>query len=102
MRIDNYKLNISLRMGRGLRHVLGRVTVKVAAVERRSLFSQRINHSDYVGIEPGADTAAAIDLDEHLVDEAEGMEFFMELLYSTRLCNPQRWAKNRRSLPSSV
>jgi len=57
------------------------VTVKIAAVERRSEFYERLSKSDYLGIELGTETAAAINLDVHLLDEAERVSFFRELLY---------------------
>jgi hypothetical protein len=47
------------------------LTVKIGAIERRSCFVQRNSTSNYVGIELGADTGAALNLDEHLVNPDE-------------------------------
>jgi hypothetical protein len=58
-------------------------TVKIAAIERRSRFIQRADASSYVGLELGSDTAAALNLDEHLLATEAGagaQAFFAELL----------------------
>jgi histone H3/H4 len=59
------------------------ITVKIGAIERRSAFATRgVDSANYVGIELGADTAAALNLDEHLVHGDEDRSaFFTELLY---------------------
>ena len=60
------------------------VTVKIGAIERRSQFFRRTAEADYLGIELGADTAAALNLDEHLIAAESGPRaeaFFSELLY---------------------
>jgi hypothetical protein len=58
------------------------VTVKMGAIERRSSFKQRGRDSaDYIGLELGADTAAALNLDELLVREDAHEQFFSELIY---------------------
>ncbi len=58
------------------------ITVKIAAIERRSKFTERAeSSSDYLGIELGSDTAAAIDLDEHLADSIDRTRFYSELIY---------------------
>lgn len=60
------------------------VTVKIGAIERRSRFFRRMPEGDYIGIELGADTAAALNLDEHLLVTEAGLRaeaFFSELLY---------------------
>jgi len=67
------------------------ITVKIAAIERRSQFSQPSSSGDYVGIEVGADAASAVSLDDSMIfdnvrDRAQ--EFFGQLLFnhaSTRL-----------------
>jgi hypothetical protein len=67
------------------------ITVKVAAIERRSRFSQSSPHGDYVGIEIGADAASAVSLDDFMIFEntrSRAQEFFGQLFYnhaSTRL-----------------
>jgi hypothetical protein len=60
------------------------ITVKIGAIERRSRFFQRMPGGEYLGIELGADTAAALNLDEHLLATEAGPRaesFFSELLY---------------------
>ncbi len=60
------------------------ITVKIGAIERRSRFIKRADASTYCGIELGADTTAALNLDEHLLaTEAGGAarDFFSELLH---------------------
>ncbi|MGH3711813.1 MAG: hypothetical protein ACRDRQ_27815 [Pseudonocardiaceae bacterium] len=67
------------------------ITVKIAAIERRSRFSQPSLSGDYVGIEVGADAASAVSLDDSMIfDNARNraQEFFGQLLHnhtSTRL-----------------
>jgi KaiC/GvpD/RAD55 family RecA-like ATPase len=59
------------------------ITVKVAAIEQRSKFNIG-PHSDYTGIEIGADASADVDLDDYLVfdNNAErATQFFKELLF---------------------
>ncbi|MFI1503848.1 hypothetical protein [Streptomyces sp. NPDC020597] len=59
--------------------------VKVGAIERRSMFYQPMAHgTDYLGLEPSADTGASLNLDEHLQEGEAGPEaraFFAELIY---------------------
>jgi hypothetical protein len=43
------------------------ITVKIAAIERRSQFSQPSPSGDYVGIEVGADAASAVSLDDSMI-----------------------------------
>ncbi len=67
------------------------ITVKVAAIERRSRFSQPSSSGDYVGIEVGADAASAVSLDDFMIFDnahSRAQEFFGQLFYnhaSTRL-----------------
>jgi hypothetical protein len=67
------------------------IVVKIAAIERRSRFSQPAPSGDYVGIEVGADAASAVSLDDSMIfDNARtrAQEFFGQLLHnhaSTRL-----------------
>lgn len=59
------------------------MVVKIAAIEQRSRFSERVN-GDYLGIEVGADAAADLDLDDFMVfgnDPEAAKTFFRELLY---------------------
>jgi len=60
------------------------VVVKFGALERRSRFYSPGLQGDYVGIEPGADSSASLDLDEFLLfddDQVRMNEFFANLLY---------------------
>jgi hypothetical protein len=60
-------------------------TVKIAAIERRSRFIKRTDASNYIGLELGSDTAAALDLDEYLLATEGGpsaQDFFARLLFS--------------------
>lgn len=59
------------------------ITVKIGAIERRSSFTiAGSNKANYIGIELGADTAAALNLDAYLVGgRQEQSQFFTELLY---------------------
>jgi len=67
------------------------ITVKIAAIERRSQFSQPSLSGDYVGIEVGADAASAVSLDDFMIfdnSRSRAQEFFGQLFYnhaSTRL-----------------
>ncbi|AXB43791.1 hypothetical protein [Amycolatopsis albispora] len=55
------------------------LTVKIAAIERRSRFRRRLPDGDHLGIEVGADAATAVSLD----DQPAGQdEFFAELLFN--------------------
>lgn len=64
------------------------ITVKIAAIERRSRFAIPNNNKtagDYLGIEVGADAASAVSLDDfmildHTADNAQ--EFFRQLFYN--------------------
>src|SRR5918998_652415 len=55
------------------------ITVKIAAIERRSRFSEPGSVGDYVGIEVGADAASAVSLDDLLTFDnarSRAQEFF--------------------------
>jgi hypothetical protein len=59
------------------------ITVKVAAIEQRSNFNLG-GHSDYTGIEIGADASADVDLDDYMVfdnNAQKAMQFFQELIF---------------------
>lgn len=61
----------------------GKVTVKIAAIEHRSNFSQR-NVGEYLGIELGADMGADVNLDDFMVfdnDASRAKSFFADLLF---------------------
>lgn len=60
------------------------VTVKIAAIDQRSVFQLPRNDGSYVGIELGADIAADIDLDEFMVfsnDHDRAVAFFAQLFH---------------------
>jgi hypothetical protein len=62
---------------------LSRVTVKIAAIEHRSVFLMRQRAGDYLGIELGADAAADVNLDDFMVfdnDPVRAKEFFQDLV----------------------
>jgi hypothetical protein len=61
------------------------ITVKVAAIERRSRFSQPSLSGDYVGIEVGADAASAVSLDDSMIfdnSHSRAQEFFGQLFHN--------------------
>jgi hypothetical protein len=61
------------------------ITVKIAAVERRSQFTRGSASGDYVGIEVGADAASAVSLDDFLIFEhspTRAQTFFQQLFYN--------------------
>lgn len=63
---------------------IGEITVKIAAIEHRSMFSTPKANSEYVGLELGADVAADLNLDDFLVfdsNRTKATEFFKTLLY---------------------
>lgn len=59
------------------------MVIKIAAIERRSHFSVRAKHGDYLGIELGADASQDINLDDYLVyDEGDdrAIKFLQDVL----------------------
>ncbi len=59
------------------------VTVKIAAIEKRTNFKISID-SNYIGIETGADMSSSLNLDEFMVfdnDPNKSKEFYQQLLY---------------------
>jgi hypothetical protein len=61
------------------------ISVKIAAIERRSRFSQPTPAGDYIGIELGADAATAVSLDDFMVfnhARTDAQEFFGQLFYN--------------------
>jgi hypothetical protein len=66
-----------------------KITVKIAAIERRSRFSTSESQRDYIGIELGADAATAVSLDDFMVfthGRRDADEFFAQLF--TTMCIP--------------
>jgi hypothetical protein len=60
------------------------ITVKIGAIEQRSLFQLAGERGDYVGLELGADVTADLNLDDFMVfenDAGRAIQFFQELLY---------------------
>ncbi|MCU1615782.1 MAG: hypothetical protein JWO98_3322 [Frankiales bacterium] len=64
------------------------LTVKIGAVERRSRFIVRSTAATYTGLELGADTAAALNLDEYLLasESTAQAEAFFAQLFSRHIC----------------
>jgi hypothetical protein len=59
------------------------ITVKIAAIEQRSVFKVG-GYADYTGIEVGADASADIDLDDYMVfdnNAKRAVEFFKDLIF---------------------
>lgn len=60
------------------------VTVKIAAIEHRSVFSIQRPNGEYIGLELGADIFADLNLDNFLVfdnDQEKATNFFKTLIY---------------------
>ncbi len=63
---------------------IGKITIKIAAIDHRSNFSISQKRGEYVGLELGADVAADLNLDDFLVfDNKEGRasDFFKRLIF---------------------
>lgn len=61
------------------------ITVKIAAIERRSRFTEPGAAGDYIGIEVGADAASAVSLDDFLMFDNQrngSREFFAQLFFN--------------------
>ncbi|KAA9150462.1 hypothetical protein FPZ12_041120 [Amycolatopsis acidicola] len=61
------------------------ITVKIAAIERRSRFRAPSASGDQLGIEVGADAASAVSLDDFLIfdnSRARANDFFVELFFN--------------------
>ncbi|HEX6353565.1 hypothetical protein [Actinophytocola sp.] len=64
---------------------IGGLTVKIAAIERRSQFATPTGTGEYVGIEVGSDAASSVDLDAFLAfdnSETTAKEFFARLFHN--------------------
>ncbi|TDV46173.1 hypothetical protein [Actinophytocola oryzae] len=64
---------------------VGGLTVKIAAIERRSQFAAYSGCGEYVGIEVGSDAASSVDLDAFLAfdnSEPQAREFFARLFHN--------------------
>jgi hypothetical protein len=63
---------------------IGTITLKIAAIEHRSVFSITKDNGEYVGLELGADISADLNLDDFLVfdnNQSKSTEFFKRLLF---------------------
>ncbi|RJQ79044.1 hypothetical protein D5S17_11580 [Pseudonocardiaceae bacterium YIM PH 21723] len=61
------------------------MTVKIAAIERRSKFLQPCDNGDYLGIEVGADAASAMSLDDLMIfdhSRNRSVDFFERLFHN--------------------
>lgn len=64
---------------------IGKVTLKIAAIEHRTNFSVSHRRGEYVGLELGADIVADLNLDDFLVfdnKENKATDFFKRLIFS--------------------
>lgn len=60
------------------------IVVKIAAIEKRSLFQVKLDSSDYIGIQLGSDASADLSLDDYMVfdnDEDKAVDFYKQLLF---------------------
>lgn len=60
------------------------MTVKIGAIEQRSVFRTSLEQGDYVGIELGADVSANLNLDDFMVfdnDATRATTFFKDLVF---------------------
>ena len=86
---------------RGVLPVPG-ITVKIAAIERRSRFAVSAVDGDYVGIEVGSDAASAVSLDDFLIFDRvhnRAEEFFGQLFFNHASV---RLASMVQNLPSTA
>lgn len=63
---------------------IGKVIVKIGAIEQRSNFVIKSENREYIGLELGADISADLNLDEFLVfdfNEDKAIAFFRELIF---------------------
>jgi hypothetical protein len=63
---------------------LNKITVKIAAIEKRSQFCYFLDSGDYIGIELGCDASADINLDDYMLfdnDESKASSFFRSLIF---------------------
>jgi hypothetical protein len=70
---------------------IDRVTVKIAAIEHRSIFVSRRAMGEYIGLELGADISADLNLDDFLVfdnNEEKAIAFFKLLLFRHLIAAP--------------
>ncbi len=74
---------------------IGRITIKIAAIDHRSNFSISQRRGEYIGLELGADVAADLNLDDFLVfdnKESRAADFFKRLLF-------QHYLSSEHSVP---
>jgi hypothetical protein len=60
------------------------ITVKISAIEFRSVFQISMEHGEYIGIELGADIAADLNLDDFLIfdnNRGRAIRFFKNLIF---------------------
>jgi hypothetical protein len=63
---------------------INKITVKIAAIEKRSQFRFLLYNGDYIGIELGCDASSDINLDDYMLfdnDEKKASTFFRSLIY---------------------
>lgn len=60
------------------------ISVKIAAIERRSQFQLHVDGADYIGLELGGDASADLNMDDFMVfdnDEEKAVSFFKSLIF---------------------
>ncbi len=80
------------------------ITVKIAAIERRSRFATT-SPGEYVGIEVGSDAASAVSLDDFMIfDHAAGVaqEFFGRLFYNHAIARLVAMIRNPPGSPEDL
>ncbi|GHU87118.1 hypothetical protein FACS189476_01950 [Spirochaetia bacterium] len=63
---------------------INKISVKIAAIEKRSQFRFILDRGDYIGIELGCDASVDINLDDYMLfdnDEQRASLFFQSLIY---------------------
>ncbi|QNQ39417.1 hypothetical protein [Brucella intermedia] len=78
---------------------IGRITLKIAAIDHRSNFSISHTRGEYIGLELGADISADLNLDDFLVfDNKEGKasDFFKRLIFQHYL-NSEHYSQEIRN-----
>lgn len=79
------------------------ITVKIAAIERRSRFLVPAASGDYVGIEVGADAASAVSLDDFMIfdhSRSRAEDFFGQLFHSHTSAELSRMIREPPATPA--
>ncbi len=68
------------------------IMLKIAAIEHRSVFADRVDTKSYIGLELGADVTADINLDDFVVydvDQTRAIDFFKKLIFKHYAVSPK-------------